>query len=200
MSAIASNSPAGADLREVRERLAVTAAMSERRNSPRHLLFLALFLLLVSIVVLFWSMRSRQSAGAGLDAATAEAARVRQLVAEYGTLKAAGADTTKSRLNEPLTSFYSRIEAAATRAGVKDRIPSARPQGDTRDARTGAVQKRIRYERVQDPDLSALVRWMQYACEDVAGLEVYSLKVQPLVGTPNWQVEVTFSRWERPNR
>lgn len=185
---------------ERREHLAASAAMAERRNRPRHLLILAMVLLLVSCLMLLWSMSSRNAASTDLSNATAEAQRVQNLISEWKSLKASSADTSKMKLNEPLTTFYSKIESAATRSGVKERIPSAQAQSETRDARSGAVQKRIRYQRVSDPDLGALVRWIQAACEDVPGLEVYSLKVQPLTAQGLWQIDVTFSRWERVNR
>ncbi len=190
-----------AGLDERREQLAATAAMDVRRNRPTHLLVMAMVLLLASCIMLMWSLSSRNAAQAQLEASRAQAQSIEQLVAEWKALKAEGVDSgAKMKFNEPLTVFYSKIESAATRAGVKDRIPSAQPQADTRDMRTGAVQKKIRYQRVSDPDLGALVRWLEAACEDVPGLQVYSLRVQPLTVQGVWQFDVTFSRWERLNR
>lgn len=185
---------------ERREHYASAAAIEIRRNRPRHLLVLAMVLLLTSCIMLLWSLSARNGARAELEQARTQAANVERLVAEWKALKSEGTASSKMKLNEPLTTFYSRLEAAATRAGVKDRIPSPMPQGDTRDIRTGAVQKKIRYQKVLDADLGALVRWMEAACEDVPGLQVYSLRVQPLTSQGLWQVDVTFSRWERPNR
>ncbi|MCG3124384.1 MAG: hypothetical protein GIKADHBN_02847 [Phycisphaerales bacterium] len=193
-------SPVFSSLEERREQLAASAAAAVRRNRPRHLLVLAMVLLVSSCLMLLWSLSSRNGAKRDLDAVRAEAARVEQLVAEWKALKSEKPDAGESRLNEPLTAFYSRIEAAATRAGVKERIPSMQAQSDTRDVRTGAVQKKIRYQRVQDADIGALVRWLEFACEDVPGLQVYSLRVQPQTAQGQWQIDVTFSRWERGNR
>ncbi len=185
---------------ERREQLAAAAAITERRNRPRHLLVLSIALLLVASLALMWSLSARNAARSSLEAARAEAQSVQDLIGEWKALKATSADSSRMKLNEPLTTFYSKIEAAATRAGVKERIPSAQAQGDVRDARSGAVQKKIRYQRVPDADLGALIKWLENACEDVPGLEVYSLRVQPLTTQGNWQIDVTFSRWERVNR
>ncbi|MCC6426464.1 MAG: hypothetical protein IT435_06555 [Phycisphaerales bacterium] len=199
MSAVAGNPTLGST-QEHREQLAAAAAITERRNRPRHLLILALILLLSACLMLLWAMSARNAAREDLSSARQQAQRVLDLIAEWKSLKDAGADAGKMKLNEPLTSFYSKIEAAATRAGVKDRIPSMQAQTDVRDARSGAVQKKIRYQRVQDAELSALVKWLELACEDVPGLEVYSLRVQPLTTQGLWQFDVMFSRWERVNR
>lgn len=187
-------------IEERRERYASAAAVEIRRNRPRHLLVLAMVLLLVACITLMWSLSSRNAARDDLEQARRQAANIERLVGEWRALKADGADAGKMKLNEPLTTFYSKIETAATKAGVKELIPSPQPQGDSRDVRTGAVQKKIRYQRVLDADLGALVRWMEGACEDVPGLQVYALRVQPLTAQGLWQVDVTFSRWERPNR
>ncbi|MBL8962559.1 MAG: hypothetical protein KF787_11875 [Phycisphaeraceae bacterium] len=195
--------PASAGISRVderREQLAASAAMGERRNRPMHLLVLSSALLLVSCVTMLWSMSARNAARSALRSAQDEARTVKALVAEWKGLKADTSSSSGTRPNEPLTTFYSRIESAAERAGVRDKIPSAQPQSDTRDARTGAVQKKIRYQRVNDPDLGALVRWLESACQDVPGLQVYSVRIQPMTMQGMWQMDVTFSRWERPNR
>jgi hypothetical protein len=56
------------------------------------------------------------------------------------------------------------------------------------------VQRKFRY-RVQDVNLPALFEWMRLSTQQVAGLEVYAVKLTP---RPNdWELSVTFSRWER---
>lgn len=183
-----------------RERFAAAASMEARRNRPTHLVVLSLVLLFTAVLMLLWALSSRNSSRDDLETARAQAQTVETLVGEWKTFKTTSADPNASRINEPLTSFYSRIESAATRAGMKDRPPSPRGQQDARDPRSGAVQKKILYQRVMDAELGALVRWMEFACEDVPGLEVYSLKIAPQTTQGVWVVDVTFSRWERPNR
>lgn len=183
-----------------RERFAAAASIEVRRNRPTHLVVLSMVLLLTSVLMLLWALNSRNAARDDLETARSQAQTVDALITEWKSLKSVSADPNAARLNEPLTSFYSKIEAAATRAGLKDRPPSPRAQQDARDAKTGAIQKRIMYQRFGDPDLGALIRWMEYACEDVPGLEVFYLKIQPETARGVWGIDVTFSRWERPNR
>jgi nitrogen fixation-related uncharacterized protein len=109
-----------------RERFAAAASMEARRNRPTHLVVLSLVLLLTAVLMLLWALSSRNSSRDDLETARFQAQTVETLVGEWKTYKSTNSDPNASRINEPLTSFYSRIEGAATRAGMKDRPPSPR--------------------------------------------------------------------------
>ncbi|MFZ4574271.1 MAG: hypothetical protein ACOYN0_07720, partial [Phycisphaerales bacterium] len=60
-----------------------------------------------------------------------------------------------------------------------------------------SVQRLFKYT-VQNEDLPPLLDWMRRAPAAVPGLEVYQVKLTPRPA--DWQLQVTFSRWERKQK
>lgn len=195
MSTMPANTGAAA-LDDLRDRVGAAAARRSAQNRPRHLVILALLLLLVSAITLVLAYRSRQTAMEELDTERARARRVDEIVRELGELKARSSNG-QPQFGQPLATVRSRIETAATRAGLRDPLPVPRTNTDTNvGGRTQVQRVRFTYD-VKDPSLDALLQWVTFSMEDVPDLDVYSLKLNPMTTQGVWSLNIVFSRWER---
>lgn len=184
-----------ASAREQRDELAFAAARAERANQPRHLLWLAVLGLAVALLVLSFAARARSRALAKLDTERATAQRIVDSAARLRALEGMETDASGSRAAQPETFLNSRIQGAGVTAGLRDRValPKTRPRAN-RPPGMDSEQIKLEFEH-RDPSLEALLRWMRQATQDVPGLEVYSLVIEPEAQA--WKIKVTFSRWQR---
>lgn len=178
-----------------RAELVQAAAQAERSARPVHLLVLASMLLVAGLGALMVTWSRVEKAERSLKFQQNMAEEMRLQVALLNRLK----EDTAARgpaAGDELAQIRSVIAQAATTAGIKN-ANNLLPESDRADPpRPGAnsVQRKFRY-RVQDVNLPALFEWMKISTQQVAGLEVYAVKLTP---RPNdWELSVTFSRWER---
>jgi hypothetical protein len=138
-----------------------------------------------------YAVAARAAARSELRGALADQAESAVRAAEWARLSRQ--EGVSSRVGSPTEFRVSRMEELATRAGMTNR-PNA-PASPEDKSRPGIMLHRHVYSGVQDPSLAALVEWVRLATEEVAGLEVESLKVRP--EPAGWRMDVTFRRWER---
>ncbi|MCL4221337.1 MAG: hypothetical protein KJZ65_08200 [Phycisphaerales bacterium] len=173
---------------------AMSAAASERRNRPKHLLLIPLLLFCVAGLVLAFALFSRETARLRLEQQEMRYARLVEGVVQLReiNLKSAASNGQNS-LGEPISDLLSRMETYATQAGLqeKPRVPQQR-----KDSTRGAVRQRYIYSGLTDRSLPALLDWLRIAQNNVPGLFVYSITLRP-VPSRGWSMDVTFARWER---
>ncbi len=188
MSQAASPNPQ-AQLEDLRSSLAAQASRAEQRNRPRALIITACIVLVVG-AWFAWDGYSRST-----DAA--ENASTQQRYSE-NVLKAAGRwqalqsqDTV--HVVGPMSSLYSRIESLGENAGLKTRVPI--PSTQTKPERSlGWNQVKPTYN-IKDPELSAVLKWVDLVVADIPGMEVHTITIRP--EATEWNVSVVFSRWEK---
>jgi hypothetical protein len=186
----------GVDAREqgreqARQEVAVAAARQARRNTPTHLIVIAVVLMGIALICTLVAAGSRAAALSRLDTQKRQAARVAELVARLNQLTDAERAGIQ-RWGQPAERVQSKIQQAATQAGLKAAIPPVNP---TKSSPVGDAQRiQFKYD-IRDESLPALLKWVEIATRDVPGLEVYSVRIRPEAN--QWDLNVTFSRWER---
>lgn len=175
---------------DLRYELSDAARAAAASNRPRSLLVLATALFVVSGGILIVTLRQRDRAAQQHRAQADREVLVDGLALQFAALESLG-NSTQNRANDPLPDLFSRIEAAATTAGLKDGPAIPQP---TRQSIQGAVKVTYRYT-MRDPSLENLLAWVEGAEREVPGLEVSSIDLTP--GPKDWKLEVTFVRWER---
>jgi hypothetical protein len=178
---------------ELRQDLTTAAASSQRRNTPRFLVLLAL-LGLVLCTGWAWHCRSLAKAAArDADLAKLKAKEITLAVAKLRGLIEAEAAGPGVRASQPMSQLLSVIEAAGARAGLKKQLPVGGRVPQPRTAE-GWQQVRVSYA-LRDESLEAVMKWIDLAQEEIEGLAVSAMKIHPEAN--EWNVNVTFSRWEK---
>jgi hypothetical protein len=190
----ATNAP-GSMSDDARMLAVATAAASERRNNPRYLVYAAGAVFAISLLYLVSSWSSWSAARSLLLKQQADRATIARNVSELRKLKAASGADTGPRLAEQESSIRSRIRDIGKSAGLKEE--NITPKTVKRDARKdlGSVLLTAAFE-ARDDSLAPLLGWLEKATAEMPGLEVYKISIKP--EAQKWVMQVTFSRWEKP--
>lgn len=185
----ASNSRLTAD---DRYELATRAQNQQRSNSPRHLIMLGVLLLIVSLIVLGVAWQTRAAALNANQQMARDAVKVQNLIAEIEALKLAQSLQTEEDIFQPLPDILSTLQSLARQAQFEvdlglPRNPLSRPEGN-------AILKTYPYV-VSDPSLEHLLDWIKLAQQQIPGLQVRELSIQPR--NQNWTMSVVLARYER---
>jgi len=182
---------------ERRAMMAARAARTERANRPIHVVALACVLLVVAAGALLLAWGRLNSAKTQLTGAAVQRDRFIELGTRWREVAAKASTDQGPKAGESITTLGSRIQGQASHAGMANSpgVPT------TRDAaRPGQPSKRVimSFTNVKDPDLSALLHWIDLSMEEVPGLELYALTLK--IEADQWNLSsVQFSRWERVN-
>ncbi len=185
----ASNSRLTAD---DRYELATRAQNQQRNNSPRHLIMLGVLLLIISLIVLGVAWQTRAAALNANQQMARDAVKVQNLIAEIEALKLAQSLQTEEDIFQPLPDILSTLQSLARQAQFEvdlglPRNPLSRPEGN-------AILKTYPYV-VSDPSLEHLLDWIKLAQQQIPGLQVRELSIQPR--NLNWTMSVVLARYER---
>lgn len=185
---------------ELHDARVADAARHERANRPRHLVVLSSLLLLVAIGAVAYAWSERSAAFEQLSVQRGLADQIVELANKLKALEAKAAAEGRPKWGAPITEIRSKIQQAATVAGLKTAstlLPQE--QTDQVDRKLGVQRKKLTYREVRDESLENLLHWVQSTAAEIPGLEVYSLEIhQP---EPNqWKITVVFSRWERSDK
>ncbi|MBL8760385.1 MAG: hypothetical protein JNL50_03700 [Phycisphaerae bacterium] len=181
---------------ERRAMMAATAARTERGNRPIHVVALACVLLVVAAGALLLAWGRLGTARTQLSGAAAQRERFIELGTRWREVAARAGGEQGPKASETATNLGSRIVAQGVKAGMVN--PPGLPTTSDDRARPGATSKRVvtSFANVKDPDLSALLRWIDLSIAEVPGLELYTLTLR--VENDQWNLgSVKFSRWER---
>jgi hypothetical protein len=176
---------------EARFELSMAASGRERRNTPRHLIYLAAAAVAVAGIAALVEARAWSRAGRETTAALAKDAEVREKVKEYQALKAEGGGSDQARAGfDKMVSTGERLaEAAGLAKPPKPREP------DKPDVRGNVVHRTWTYSRVKSGEAGPLMEWVQSMLTEMSGLRVSSIKLTP--GEQGWSMDVTFAGAER---
>lgn len=175
-----------------RYELATRAQNQQRSNSPRHLIMLGALLLVISLIVLGVTWQT-QAAAAKTNAQTArDLVKIENLIIEIEALKLAQSSKTEEDIYKPLPDILSTLQNLAKQAQFESdlglpRNPINRPEGN-------AILKTYPYI-VSDPSLEHLLDWVRLAQQQIPGLQVRELSIQPR--NQNWTMSVVLARYER---
>jgi len=182
---------------ELHERRVLDAARHERTNRPRHLLVMSALLLVVAIAFVYIEWSKRSAAFERLQLQRDQANLIVETASKLKALEAKAAAEGRPKWGAPITEIRSKIQQAATVAGLRSAstlLPTE--QTDQLDRKLGVQRKKLTYREVRDESLENLLRWVQSTAAEIPGLEVYSIEIhQPEIN--QWKITVVFSRWER---
>jgi hypothetical protein len=179
---------------EARMLAASTAARAERRNSPRYLLFGAGVLLAVCLLWLSLSWSSYRAARSIVLRQQGEEETIANNVADLRRFKLSGSDSGP-RLAEQEGAIRSRLRDIGKSVSLKEE--NITPKTVKRDQRKdlGSVLLTVSFE-ARDESLAPLLMWLERATAEMPGLEVLKISIKP--EAQKWYMQVTFSRWEKP--
>lgn len=175
-----------------RYELATRAQNQQRTNSPRHLIMLGVLLLIVSLIVLGIAWQTQAAAVNANNKAARELVKIENLISEIRALKLAQQQSGQEDIYKPLPDILSTLQGLAKQAQFESdlglpRNPINRPEGN-------AILKTYPYT-VSDPSLEHLLDWVRLAQQQIPGLQVRELSIQPR--NQNWTMSVVLARYER---
>lgn len=175
-----------------RYELATRAQSQQRLNSPRHLIMLGLMLLVIALIVLVAAWQTQRSAIDKNAKAARDLVKVENLITEIQGLKLAQQQSGQEDIFQPLPDILSQLQGLARRAEFENELglprnPGSRPEGN-------AILKTYPYT-VRDASLVHLLDWVRLAEDEIPGLEVRELSIQP--SNQNWTMSVVLARYER---
>ncbi|MCA9277020.1 MAG: hypothetical protein KDA29_13445 [Phycisphaerales bacterium] len=172
--------------------LASRAQGQQRLNAPRHLIVMGVLLLIISLIALGVAWQTNAAASKKNERAARDLVKIEGLITEINALKAARATNPDDDKLKPLPDILSTLQNLATRAGLQDvglpRNQSSRPEGD-------AILKTYPYTNINDASLENLLEWVRLAEQDIPGMQVRELTLQPR--PQSWSLSVVFARYER---
>lgn len=176
-----------------RYELAARASAAERRNRPTMLVVLGLIVVMLASVFLAWSLFKRSSSTERLDRTRNELRTIMTEIATIEQLRAEGAASDDAGAFAPIPNLLSDIEGLSGRAGIA-RILAPR---ESTDSVRGAARHKYAYNGVKDESLENLLEWVRLVRDEVPGMRVFSIKINPDRRDNAWNMDVTFSRFEQ---
>jgi hypothetical protein len=175
-----------------RYELATRAQNQHRLNSPRHLIMLGLLLLVIALVVLGVAWQTQSAAIDKNERAARDLVKIENLITEIRALELAQADSTLEMNFEPLPDILSTLESIARRAQLESELGLPRNAGSRPEG--NAILKTYPYT-ISDPSLEHLLDWVKISEQEIPGLQVRELSIQPR--NQLWTLSVVLARYER---
>ncbi len=175
---------------EDRDELATAAAIAERRNRPRGLVIFSGIVAGIALIALIWSALSLNAAQGAQDKQLELLTKTQSLAARWEGVQSAG-QGDGSDIFVPYPSPRTKIEELATAAGIdKPALPDRSLEGQ------GTIKMvQFKYNNIRENDIAKVMRWIESVVQEIPGMFVEQLRIDPQPN--NWNVSVTFSRWER---
>lgn len=175
-----------------RYELATRAQSQHRLNSPRHLILLGVLLLVIALIVLAVAWQTRATAIERNELAASKLAQVETLIEEVQTLELIQQNSSTKDMFEPLPDILSTLQTIGQRAQLQNDIgiprnPGSRPEGN-------ALLKTYPYN-INDPSLEKLIEFARLAQQEIPGLQLSELELEPR--NQYWSMSVVFTRYER---
>lgn len=190
--------------------LAQRAASAARSAKPALPLVLGALALVVAVIALLTASSSRAASDRRLASETRRLDRVVAIEQSFAALAARRAQGATG-VQAPLPDLFSRIEQAATTAGLER---PAFPREVT-DNQQGVIDRRLTYT-IRTQELDKVLNWIDLSMQRVPGLEVNEIRLTIESANPQsprrgraeqgdapspteqtWLVVVTLARWER---
>lgn len=177
-----------------RDELAAAAMVAERRNRPRGLVVASAVATGLALLLLAWGGVRLLAAQAALERQRSILVDARAAAAELAAVRAFLQSPAHEDVYAPMFDIPERVQRLATQAGLGTlRSPEERAVGQAR-AGTNVRLNTWQYS-VQRDSMEPVLEWIDRARTEIPGLAVRSITIRP--GGNQWNVDVTFSRWER---
>lgn len=175
-----------------RYELASRAESQMRGNHPSHLVTIAVFVLLISLLILGLAWRNDASEHKRLSTRVYQLESIKNELATLETLRAKAATTQRNAEFDKISDMRSRQEAIAASVGL-DSLAGVLPK-TSNNVLSNAVKNNYTYT-VRDESLEHILAWVQASTEQIPGLRVSSIDIKPTNTT--WTVQVVMYRYER---
>lgn len=183
---------------DARLELSLAASSNERANRPVWAIALGVVLLVIAIIYSLWAVSARAKV---LLQVSSERAKVERLLKLKSTLDAESAKLS-ARASPPDPRTGQHLEALATAAGITP-PPTVTDQPPIGSSGATALAQHTYTARVQNEDPQQILNWLvsTQSSPQTQGLEISRLVLRPGAatseGTPGWNAEVNFIRWEK---
>ncbi len=175
-----------------RYELAARAQNQQRLNAPRHLIVFGIILLFIALITLGVAWQTRASSIEKNRKAARDLVKIEGLITEIQTLQATLDSSPDDDILQPLPDILSNLDALGKRAGLSTiglpKNQSSRPEGD-------AVLRTYPYQNIRDKSLENLLNWVRLAEQEIPGLHVREIVIEPRSTT--WTLDVVLARYER---
>lgn len=173
--------------------LASRAQNQQRLNAPRHLIVLGSMLLVIALIALGVAWQTQSAANEKNNREARDLARIESLIERTETLRATQTANPDDDILKALPDLLSTLDNLGKQAGIESgvglpRNPGSRPEGD-------AILRTYPYNGIRDASLEDLLNWVRLAEEDIPGLHVREISIQPR--TNAWSMDVVLARYER---
>jgi hypothetical protein len=176
-----------------RYELASRAQNQQRLNAPKHLIVLGVMLLVIALIALGIAWQTQSAAAEKNGRAARDMIKIENLIADITLLQATLSTDTDSDILKPQPDILSKLEAMGERAGLASGIglpnnQSSRPEGDL-------ILRSYPYRNIRDRSLESLINWVRLAEQEIPGLHVREISIQPRSNA--WSMDVVLARYER---
>jgi hypothetical protein len=182
---------------DARLELAVAAAASERANKPRWLIALGVALLAVTLIYALFAYNAR---AAILSKVKDERRSTDKIIGLKAQL-----DLENEKLAQRGTAPNPRMGQQIEQLAAAMNVVLAGPVSDSSNAAMTqlGLQQHTYNARCNNQDAGDVLKWLMAAMSalEMPGLEITRLVFRPggptSTNTPGWNVDITFSRWEK---
>ncbi len=182
---------------DARLELAVAAAASERASKPRWLIALGVALLAVALIYTFFTYNARAAILSKVKderKATARIVDLKNLLDQENEKLALRGTARNDRMGQQIEQLASAMNVVLA-GPVSDSASAAMTQL--------GLQQHTYSARCINQDAGDVLKWLMAAMGalEMPGLEINRLVFRPggatAASTPGWNVDITFSRWEK---
>jgi len=191
MSTLNTTNPLSDDSRML---AASTAARTERRNKPMHLVYGACAVLALVVVWCLMSYSTLRRAQASLVSQQRDADAIRTNAVLARSLRVASASDTNRKLSEQEGQIRTRLQTAAVNVGIKQADVGNISVNRSTPQNIGSTLIKVGIEATNET-LPPLLAWLERCVVEFPGLEVYKVTIKP--EAQKWRLKAQLTRWEK---
>lgn len=182
---------------DARAVLTAAASGAVRANRPRWLIYLGALAVAGAVVFALFNLTRRVSASSALDDSRARLAEIKLEVDKIKAVKAAD-DAVGGDHAAP----DSRMADKISHLGAENNLVfGSVTEGDDQRGTPSKTVKRKRYDfRLINQPAAPVLTWLKRVTAELGGVQLNRIELSPADGNdgkPGWNVNVTFTRWER---
>ncbi|NQX95989.1 MAG: hypothetical protein HRT64_13930 [Erythrobacter sp.] len=137
--------------------------------------------------------RSQVSATKQNALAATNIVSIESLINEIRELEVASDTDVQNSDYDPLPDILSTLQGIGEQAQLKNPIGLPRNQNERPEGE--AILKTYPYQNINDPSLEKLLDWVKLAEEQIPGLHVRELSIEPR--QQFWSMDIVLARYER---
>lgn len=182
---------------DARAALTAAAGSAARANRPRWLIYFGAAAVVAALALALYNVTRRVGAEHALAGARGQLADVRGEIDKIKAIKAAD-DAVGGDRAAPDSRMADKISRLGAENGLA--FGSVNEADDMRGSPSKAI-KRKRYDfRLVNQPAEPVFNWLKRVTAELPGVQINRVEIQPadgIDGKPGWNINVSFTRWER---